>query len=152
MMAGSSMASRVPSVYYPSPFQKHYDQLGKLTPPESLTSWSSVRPRLISSCTEQEYDAQADMLDEPDNHEGGVESNSYVPDFNQAPVPSGQQRLGVSGQPSLHPPGGDVDHVYGGTNSLFGQFEPMLDTDSFGLSASMHFQTPFSYEQNNLRH
>ena len=25
-------APRVPSAYYPSPFQKHYDQLGKLTP------------------------------------------------------------------------------------------------------------------------
>ncbi|KAL1964095.1 hypothetical protein VTN77DRAFT_7513 [Rasamsonia byssochlamydoides] len=154
MVPGSSMASRVPSVYYPSPFQKHYDQLGKLTPPDSTpTSWSSVRPRLIRSCTEQEYDAQADMLDEPDNHGGGVESNSYVPDFNQPPVPTGQPRMSMAGQPSLHAQAGDVDHsVYGGTNSIFGQFEPMLDTDAFGLSASMHFQTPFTYEQNNLRH
>lgn len=93
------------------------------------------------------------MLDDPGHQDGGAESNSYVPDFNQPPVPSGQQRMGVAGQPSLQQQGGDVDHVvYGGTNSLFGQFEPMLDTDTFGLSASMHFQTPFSYEQSNLRH
>lgn len=32
MPGGSaSMSSRMPSAYYPSPFQKHYDQLGKLT-------------------------------------------------------------------------------------------------------------------------
>lgn len=32
MPSGSAaMTSRMPSAYYPSPFQKHYDQLGKLT-------------------------------------------------------------------------------------------------------------------------
>lgn len=31
LMPGSAMAARLPSTYYPSSFQKHYDQLGKLT-------------------------------------------------------------------------------------------------------------------------
>jgi hypothetical protein len=31
VMCGNAMTSRLPSAYYPSPFQKHYDQLGKLT-------------------------------------------------------------------------------------------------------------------------
>jgi hypothetical protein len=138
-MDPSAAPSMMPGgVYYPRSFQKHYDQLGKLTPPESFSSWSSVRPRLIRSCTEQEYDAQADMIDDPERHDDRVESHPYVPDFNQPP---GQARMGVSGA--------DVDPgLYGAGGPLFGQFEPMLDTDSFGLSASMQFQTPFSYEQN----
>lgn len=41
---------------------------------------------------------------------------------------------------------------YNNPNHLLGNYEPMLDADPFGLSASMHFQTPFSYEQNNTRH
>lgn len=128
MPSGSAaMTSRMPSAYYPSPFQKHYDQL------------------------EQEYDAQADMIDEPENDDS-VDPGSYVPDFSQPPVPTGSQRMGLHGQNTFNPHTGDVDNgVYGGTNSLFGHFEPMLDTDPFGLSASMHFQTPYSYEQNHLR-
>jgi hypothetical protein len=56
-------------------------------------------------------------------------------------------------QSAFNPHTGEVDHsVYGGSsNALFGHFEPMLDTDPFGLNASMHFQTPYSYEQNNIR-
>jgi hypothetical protein len=91
------------------------------------------------------------MLDDREHPDDGAESNPYVPDFNQPPVLSGQGQMPVSGPPSLQ--GTEVDPgLYGAGGSLFGQFEPMLDTDTFGLSASMHFQTPFSYEQNNLRH
>jgi hypothetical protein len=47
----------------------------------------------------------------------------------------------------------DVDQgMYNAGGSLFNQYEPVLDSDTFGLSASMHFQTPFSYEQEMLRH
>lgn len=34
-----SRASRLPSAYYPSPFQKHYDQLGTLNFPTTPTLW-----------------------------------------------------------------------------------------------------------------
>lgn len=92
------------------------------------------------------------MLDEPEN-DNSVDPGSYVPDFSQPPVPTGSQRMGLHGQNTFNTThAGDVDNgVYGGANSLFGHFEPMLDTDPFGLSASMHFQTPYSYEQNHLR-
>lgn len=40
---------------------------------------------------------------------------------------------------------------YGNANQLMAQYEPMLDADPFGLSASMHFPTPFNYDQNNPR-
>ncbi len=36
--------------------------------------------------------------------------------------------------------------MYGGVNQHFDPYDPMLDADPFGLSASMHFPTQFSYE------
>lgn len=147
------MAAQLSSAFYP--FQKHYDQLGKLTRPVSLTP-RFVFVELCSSYidsvgVEQEYDAQADMLDDDHHEEGVVESGSYVPGF-QHPPTTGQPRIGLSGPPVINPHSGEIDPgSYEGTNPLFGHFEPMLDPDPFGLSASMHFRTPFSYEQNHVR-
>jgi hypothetical protein len=96
-------------------------------------------------CIEQEYDAQADMLDDPENPDEAVEMGSFAPDFNQPPMLTGQQRVRLAGQSVIS----EVNNgVYGGSNSFFGHFDPMLDADPFGLSASMYFRTPFSYEQN----
>ncbi|KAJ5130487.1 uncharacterized protein N7515_006526 [Penicillium bovifimosum] len=106
------------AAYYPSPFQKHYDQL------------------------EQEYDAQADMAD--DDHDG---SASYVPGFTPQSIASGPHSISGFNQPPGEGTSGDFGHA----NSLLGSYEPMLDTDPFGLSASMHFPTPFNYEHNNSR-
>jgi len=126
MIPVGSMASRIPSAFYPSPFHKHYDPL------------------------DQEYDAQADMLEEGDPQGDGIDPNSYTTEFNQPPVPT---RPSVSSHPSLTTHVREAENgLYGDNNTLFSPFEPILDTDTFGLSASMHFQTPFSYEQNNLRH
>ncbi|KAJ0424164.1 hypothetical protein BJY00DRAFT_14516 [Aspergillus carlsbadensis] len=122
-----SRAARVPSAYYPSPFQKHYDQL------------------------EQEYDAQADMID--DEHESSVTTSPFVPGFNAAgSVPNASHPMNSHNiHPYNHASGETVNGAYGGTNAVLGNYEPMLDADPFGLSASMHFQTPFSYEQSNTR-
>lgn len=125
VMAGGTMAPQL-QPYYSAPFQKHYDQL------------------------EQEYDAQADMLDDPDNAENGSDPNAYVTDFSRPPVPTGQGRVGLPGASSMQADDADPSMYHAG-NSLFNQFEPVLDSDTFGLSASMHFQTPFSYEQEMLR-
>ncbi|KAJ5760922.1 hypothetical protein N7520_008078 [Penicillium odoratum] len=112
---------RVAAAYYPSPFQKHYDQL------------------------EQEYDAQADMVDE--DQDGSV-NTSYVPGFTPQSVASGSHNMSGFNPPA----GGDgTPGDFGSANQLLGQYEPMLDADPFGLSASMHFPTPFNYEQNNSR-
>ncbi|KAL4953839.1 hypothetical protein BDW69DRAFT_205607 [Aspergillus filifer] len=120
-------ASRLPSAYYPSPFQKHYDQL------------------------EQEYDAQADMIDE--EHESSVGSSPFVSGFNaNGSVPNSSHSVNShSMNPYSHPPGEGVNGAYGNANAMLGNYEPMLDADPFGLSASMHFQTPFSYEQSSTR-
>lgn len=45
--SGPTSAGAPASAYYPSPFQKHIDQLGKFTPPLSPVSQNCVRPRLI---------------------------------------------------------------------------------------------------------
>ena len=75
------------------------------------------------------------MIDEADHN------NTY--DFTRP----GQ--VGLPGATSMQ---ADADQgMYNTNGSLFSQFEPVLDSDTFGLSASMHFQTPFSYEQEMLR-
>ncbi|CAI7602741.1 unnamed protein product [Penicillium bialowiezense] len=121
---GGAMGSRGPRVaaaaYYPSPFQKHYDQL------------------------EQEYDAQADMVD--DDHDGSTNA-SYVPGFTPQSIASGSHNMSGFNQTSAEGTPSD----FGNANPLLGQYEPMLDTDPFGLSASMHFPTPFNYEHSGSR-
>lgn len=100
---------------------------------------------------EQEYDAQADMIDE--EHES-VDAPPYVSGFNAATasVPPGSHSLGPQLANFTPHAGEGSNGAYGATNHLLGNYEPMLDADPFGLSASMHFQTPFSYEQNHTRH
>ena len=84
------------------------------------------------------------MVDEPENDD----SASYAHGFNAS---SGPQSLPHHSIPNFAPAGGNGNDLYGNTTGLMGQYEPMLDADPFGLSASMHFQTPFSYEQSNAR-
>ncbi|PGH18881.1 hypothetical protein AJ80_04299 [Polytolypa hystricis UAMH7299] len=146
-------ASRMPPAYYPSPFQKHYDQLGKRTrpsPPTPLHQWSS------------EYDAQADMIDEPDADEA-VEATPYSEFHEQAPSRGGGGSGNGSGnggggerrtdhqRQTSHSQPGEQDTLGESASSFFDHFDPMLDADPFGLTASMHFQTPFSYSQNPAR-
>lgn len=95
---------------------------------------------------EQEYDAQADLVE--DDHDGSVHT-PFVPGFTPQSVTSGSHNMSGFNAP----PGGDGGSGdFGSANHLLGQYEPMLDTDPFGLSASMHFPTPFNYEQSNPRH
>ena len=38
-----------------------------------------------------------------------------------------------------------------GFGQMFDPTDPMLDADPFGLTASMHFPTPFSFQQSSMR-
>jgi hypothetical protein len=102
-------------------------------------------PRVWLTLLEQEYDAQADMVD--DDQDGSIHS-SFVPGFTPQSVASGSHSL-----TGFNPPSGGESSAgdFGNANHLLGQYEPMLDNDPFGLSASMHFPTPFNYEQNHPR-
>lgn len=141
---GSRTARVSSAAYYPSPFQKHYDQLGMFSVP--FNHWGL----LTNVPAEQEYDAQADLVDE--DHDSG-DPSSYVPGFNPASSgAAGSHAVGSHTLSTFTPQSEASNGAYGNTNQMLGNYEPMLDADPFGLSASMHFQTPFSYEQTHARH
>ena len=92
--------------------------------------------------TEQEYDAHADMLDEDapaDANEEIVAPDPYQAQFGQ--------------QPQQQPPDMRVGAMQQGDPNAqaFDPFDPMLDADPFGLTASMHFPTPFSFQESAMR-
>ncbi|KXL46716.1 MAG: hypothetical protein FE78DRAFT_538145 [Acidomyces sp. 'richmondensis'] len=144
-------AGQVPSAFYPSPFQKHIDQLGKFT--------------------EQEYDAQESrsMLDHPDADSADHRSTptsphqlqgTYPPPFNgdqPHPQPPGgaeyYQQPYADGLPPQHMQSTNQTEGGHGPGVPFGQVidpdDPMLDADPFGLSASMTY--PTSYGQHSQR-
>jgi hypothetical protein len=83
-----------------------------------------------------------------ETHDSVDDTSSYIPGLAQTSGSSGTH--GVS---NFNPSSGEGSNgAYSNTNNLLGSYDPMLDADPFGLSASMHFQTPFSYEQNHTRH
>ncbi|KAG5295290.1 MeaB protein [Histoplasma ohiense] len=140
---------RTGSGYYLSPFQKHYDQL------------------------EQEYETQIDMLDE-DEHDldDSTEDTLSTPAYHEPSTPpSGiarsQPQPGPEAQAQVQQNEHDIAtslaetttsattlnediDIFVQDESLFNVFDPMLDPDPFGLTASMHFQTPFSYVESHV--
>ncbi|TVY51537.1 hypothetical protein LCER1_G007147 [Lachnellula cervina] len=124
----------VAAAYYPSPFQNHI---------------------IDSVSTEQEYDAQADMVDDQDPTEAG-------PGPYPEPLPPNQhhmaqqhamnrnQQLGQRGQGQ----GVQMDDNapgFGSMTQLLDPYDPMLDMDPFGLSASMQFPSSFSFDTSSMR-
>lgn len=98
--------------------------------------------------TDQEYDAQADMLDDYDGDE--IETDNFIPNFR---LPTADPNRGMQGSPSI----GQLSTSESGSTSAggaphaFDAFDPMLDADPFGLTASMHFPTPFGFDQGQAR-
>ena len=93
--------------------------------------------------TEQEYDAEADMLDNQDPTESGP--GPYPEPFTHAlqpphqlgqPQSMHQQQLGQQSQTSGLQIVGN-SQGYNSMTQLLDPFDPMLDLDPFGLSASM---------------
>jgi hypothetical protein len=102
--------------------------------------------------TEQEYDAQADMVDDQDPAESG-------PGPYPEPLPPTQhhmnqqalnqnQQLGQQGQGMQM---GDNAQGFGSMTQLLDPYDPMLDMDPFGLSASMQFPSSFSFDTSSMR-
>lgn len=125
-----SSATGSHSSYYTPPFTDHMNQL------------------------EQEYEEQADMIDDQEPSDNSAGPGPFPQTF---PPPQRQQSIhNQSMQPPMppaqNPPftsrtgltpheGGVVGAVFNGMNHLFDPYDPMLDADPFGLSASMHFPT-----------
>jgi hypothetical protein len=104
--------------------------------------------------TEQEYDAQADMVDDQDPAESG-------PGPYPEPLPPTQhhinqqalnqnQQLGQQGQ-AQGMQMGDNAQGFGSMTQLLDPYDPMLDMDPFGLSASMQFPSSFSFDTSSMR-
>ncbi|RDW71348.1 putative meab protein [Coleophoma cylindrospora] len=98
--------------------------------------------------TEQEYDAQADMIEEqqePDSAGPGP----YPQSFGQQPIQHQPQQQNPMSQPA---PMGETTQGYNSmTQQLMDPYDPMLDMDPFGLSASMQFPTAFSFDTSSMR-
>ncbi|KAI2630786.1 hypothetical protein GGR54DRAFT_627899 [Hypoxylon sp. NC1633] len=125
-----------PTAFYPTSFQNHFQQLGKLA--------------------QQEYDAPTDMLDDPEVDTPGpgpYPSTFQLPQQHSMSVQP--TTTGPPGQPSMIP-GGQGSQVQGQTQgqgypSMTQLLDPALDWDPFGLSASMAFPTQFSFDTSNMR-
>jgi hypothetical protein len=105
--------------------------------------------------TEQEYDAQADMVDDQDPSESGP---GPYPDPYPAPHQMSQQQPSNQHQQLGQPPqglqvGGNAQgpQGYNSMTQLLDPYDPMLDMDPFGLSASMQFPTQFSFDTSSMR-
>jgi len=99
--------------------------------------------------TEQEYDAQADMVDDQDATDSGPgpypEPFPLVQQMNQQHALQQQQNQQQLGQM------GTNAQSYNSMTQLLDPYDPMLDMDPFGLSASMQFPTQFSFDTSSMR-
>jgi len=108
----------VPAAYFQSPtLQSHYEQL------------------------EQEYESQADMVDDQDAAEIA----------GPGPYPAPFEPLPTTTAPQQMTQAGDNGQQFGSMTQLLDPYDPMLDMDPFGLSASMHFPTQFTFDTSSMR-
>ncbi|MCJ1337859.1 hypothetical protein MMC09_003143 [Bachmanniomyces sp. S44760] len=127
--------------HWPSPYQTHIEQLGKLAPPLPF---------------QREYD-HADVLDDQDQSDQSAGPGPYPQPFHQ-PYPPGQHpQLNLPGQSTMQPPmtlqpGEQPPQPYGQLmNQTYDAFDPSVDADPFGLTASMHFPTQFTFQESSMR-
>jgi hypothetical protein len=102
--------------------------------------------------TEQEYDAQADMVDDQDATESGP--GPYPEPLVAAQHPpqalNHHQQLGHGHHQGMQM-GDNNAQGYSSMTQLLDPYDPMLDMDPFGLSASMQFPTQFSFDTSSMR-
>jgi hypothetical protein len=96
---------------------------------------------------EQEYNTQLNMPDDQDasDHSAGPGPYPQPPDqrsFAHSLIPpqQGMQQHAETSGPEYTIP-----------NQMFDPFDPMLDADPFGLTASMHFPTQFTFQESAMR-
>jgi len=106
--------------------------------------------------TEQEYDAQADMVEDQDPAESGPGPYPEpIPppqhQLNQQQMQNRHQQLGHPGPNEAMQMSNNPQGYASMTQQLMDPFDPMLDLDPFGLSASMQFPTSFSFDTSSMR-
>ncbi|KAI9703690.1 MAG: hypothetical protein M1836_007460 [Candelina mexicana] len=148
LVTQSVMTPPAPDVLAQHPQQQQQQQQHK--------SYAPSQQQAPTPNPEQEYDAQAEMIDDQDPSDQSTGPGPYPHTFHQQIQQSGLPQLGQQAhqQPQQPPITQAVDGngpVFGAMNQLFDPFDPMLDADPFGLSASMHFPTQFSFETSSMR-
>lgn len=103
--------------------------------------------------TEQEYDAQPSSILEAENDSNDQATTQGA---DSAQYQGSQYQHQMTNHGPAHKQGG-VDHPRSqeggasgqatGMSQMFDPYDPMLDADPFGLSASMHFPTNYSFDQ-----
>ena len=126
--------------------------------------------KLGSPLLAQEYGEHAFEDDNPSDTSNGPGTSGPEPyplQYQQQNVPPGTAvPMRTQGQPPMNamqgmhhlqtpqPGGQPVDPnnpMYGTMNVGFDPFDPSLDADPFGLTASMHFPTQFTYHEGSKR-
>lgn len=107
--------------------------------------------------TEQEYDAPIDMIDDTDNPNDAASgasvqySQTIDQQQQQQPYHGGHQPRMMPQQGTMQIDGQSPQGAFAGSGQGFDPFDPMLDADPFGLTASMHFPTQFTYQDNSSK-
>ena len=91
---------------------------------------------------DRDFDAQQEMMEDAPGEDTVPET--YIPNFRLANVSMSTPHQSVQTGAHLNDPGGAA--LAGSAHQNFDSFEPMLETDPFGLTASMHFPTPYTYD------
>jgi hypothetical protein len=109
--------------------------------------------------TEQEYDAAAEMIDDPAEppdtpsgpgpYPGAAFSGEPQPMSLSSPTttgpPMGPSMVGMSGLPTA------AHSQHGSFPTMTQLLDQSLDWDPFGLSASMQFPAQFTFDTSNMR-
>ncbi|KAK4985255.1 hypothetical protein LTR66_008234 [Elasticomyces elasticus] len=129
--------------------------------PHSTVPQQRPPPTSYPSSSEHEYDSEATMLDERSTSDQSMctaNLPTYRQEFAPPPRPPQQQQMipqGISShmqqsapyQGSPRPPPTQSQHPAGGDPFPGYPYDTMLDADPFGLSASMHYPTSYSFDQ-----
>ncbi|KAF2150248.1 hypothetical protein K461DRAFT_329266 [Myriangium duriaei CBS 260.36] len=125
-----------PSTYGYSPqFQKQIEQLEH----EYDTPSSRTNPDTDADMTAMDQDYDATGFSIPHHYA------SF--DNQQLPAQQQQQLVGQQAVPRARPKDAQQQGLFAGGHPPFDSFDTMLDSDPFGLSASMHFPTNYSFDQ-----
>lgn len=159
MAESNSAVASAPSTYYPSPFQKHIEELGKLSrSPSRSFPVELCRPIIDCVSAEQEYDAQpSPMMNENEaNEQSGGAQAVDAGHYRNSRAYQQHAAQGIARGPSHSAGPNQTKGPEGagqgtGMNQVYESFDPMLDADPFGLSASMHFPTNYSFDQQPQR-
>lgn len=101
--------------------------------------------------TEQEYDEQGELIEDQEPSDQSAGPGPFPQPFAQQssmqpPMPPAQNPPYTAPAALAPADNGGVGSVFNTGHHLFDPYDPMLDADPFGLSASMHFPTQFTYE------